>query len=84
MSLAEGTIDSEHELQSLLGPTPMFSRRLLADTIRALWREATVLREERDQARYEARILAHAYANDARPPRSVSDRAIHYVGRNRP
>jgi len=33
---------------------------------------------ERDQARAEARILAHAYQHDSRPPAAVVARALAY------
>ena len=38
----------------------------------------TLTERERDQARAEARVLAHAYQHDSRPPADVVARALAY------
>jgi hypothetical protein len=46
------------------------------------WREEVselaILRRDRDQARADARVLAHAYEQDSRPPADVVKRALAY------
>lgn len=46
--------------------------------IARLKREITTLTRERDYARYYARILAHSYTHDSRPPQAVVDAALAY------
>ena len=36
--------------------------------------------EERELAKADALILAHAYTHDSRPPQSIVDRALTYKG----
>lgn len=43
-----------------------------------LEQEIETLRRERDEARADARVLAHAYTTDNRPPTDVVDRATGY------
>ena len=45
---------------------------------RALEGALTLTERERDQARADARILAHAYQHDSRPPADVVARARAY------
>lgn len=40
--------------------------------------EIKKLEEERNEARYEARILAHAYEHDSRPPDNIVKHALTY------
>jgi hypothetical protein len=42
------------------------------------WRRASTLAFERDTSRADARILAHAYEHDSRPPADVVKRALAY------
>lgn len=52
--------------------TPDFFRE------RVVEEELRRLTEERDEARYNSRILAHAYMNDNRPPTKVVEQSFAY------
>lgn len=52
------------------------------DDIRELEEQVAALTVERDNARANARILAHSYTHDSRPPRRVVDEALAYPVRS--
>jgi len=43
-----------------------------------LKRDIETLQSQRDEARYNARILAHAYEHDSRPPERIVRNALSY------
>jgi len=52
-------------------------REMLAE-VNKLVLELQQLKTERDQARANARILAHAYRHDSRPPEHVVEESLAY------
>jgi len=43
--------------------------------------DVSIARDERDNARYNARVLAHAFRHDAKPPARVVEESLAYPAR---